>query len=81
MTIINQKKKVLFQNGSQKMEFSFPKNSHVTKIWKTAFPKEFFNKIWLKVGEHKYTYISEIKLGEKIILFRDGSQNNFNHIM
>ena len=46
--------------------FSFPKNSHVTKIWKTAFPKEFFNKIWLKVGEHKYAYISEIKFGKKL---------------
>ena len=24
---------------------------------KTHFPEEFFNKIWLKVEEHKYTYI------------------------
>ena len=24
-----------------KNEFSFHENSHVTKIWKTTFPKEF----------------------------------------
>ena len=46
-----------------KNEFSFPKNNHVTKIWKTSFPEEFFNQIWLKVGEH--VYISEIKFGKK----------------
>ena len=40
-------------------------NSHVTKIWKTTFPKEFFNKFWLKVGEHKYIYIAEIKFEKK----------------
>ena len=44
-----------------KNKFSFRKNSHVTKIWKTTFPKEFFNKIWLKVKEHEYIYIFEIK--------------------
>ena len=32
----------------------------LAKIWKTTFPKEFFNEIWLKVGEHKYIYITEI---------------------
>ena len=26
---------------------------HVTKIWKTSFPKEFFNEIKLKVEEYK----------------------------
>ena len=35
------------------------KKSHMTKIWKTTFPKEFFNKIWLKVEEHEYIYIFE----------------------
>ena len=34
-------------------EFSFRENSHVTKIWKTTFLKEFSN----KVVEHKYIYI------------------------
>ena len=34
-----------------------------TVVWpnfegkKNTFPKEFFNKIWLKVGEHEYTYL------------------------
>ena len=60
-------------------EFSFRKNSHVTKILKTTFPKDFFNKIWLnmlKVGKYKYIFIFEMKL-EKIILFRNGGQNKF----
>ena len=48
--------------------------SHVTKIWKTVFPIEFFSKIWLKVIEYKYIYIAEKK---KIIPFKNGSQNNF----
>ena len=37
-----------------KNKLSFRENSHVTKIWKTTFPMEFFNKIWLKVGKHEY---------------------------
>ena len=45
-------KNVVFQNGGQKNKFSFRENSHVTKIWKTTFPMEFFNEIWLKVGKH-----------------------------
>ena len=39
--------------------------SHVTKIWKNTFPKEFFNKIWLKIGKHEYIYIFEIKFEKK----------------
>ena len=31
----------------------------MTKIWKTAFPKEFFNEILVKVTEHKHIYIAE----------------------
>ena len=27
--------------------------SILAKIWKTTFPKEFFNEIWLKIGEHE----------------------------
>ena len=45
-------------------------------MWKTTFPKEFFDKIWLKVEEHEYNYIFEIKF-EKNILFKKGSQNKF----
>ena len=51
----------------------------MTKIWKTTFPKEFFDKIWLKV-EYEYIYICEIKF-EKVILFKNGSQNKFCHIV
>ena len=27
----------------------------------TTFPKEFFNEIWLKLGDHEYINIAEIK--------------------
>ena len=33
------------------------------KIWKTKFPKEFFNEIWLKLRDHEYINIAEIKFG------------------
>ena len=41
-------------------QFLFRVISILAKIWKTTFPKEFFNEIWLKVGEHEYIYITEI---------------------
>ena len=43
--------------------FTSQKN-HVNKIWKTAFPKEFFNDIWLNIAncEYKIIYITGIKL-------------------
>ena len=55
------------------MDFRF--QSHVTKIWKTTFLKEFLNKIWLKVEEHEQIYIFEIKFLEKYIQFENGGQN------
>ena len=39
--------------------------SILAKIWKNTFPKEFFNEIWLEVGEHEYIYITEITLKKK----------------
>ena len=36
------------------------------KIWKSTFPKEFFNEIWLKVGENEYIYITEITFKKNI---------------
>ena len=51
---------VLFQNGGQITDFYFRVISILAKIWKTTFPKEFFNEIWLKVGEYEYIYITEI---------------------
>ena len=30
---------------------------------KTTFPKEYFNEIWLKLGDHEYINIAEIKFG------------------
>ena len=51
-----------------KNDFSFCKNSHVTKIWKNHFPNGIFQ--WnltqsLKVGKHEYIYIFEIKFEKK----------------
>ena len=44
------------------------KKGYVTKILKTTFPKEFFHEIRLKVEEHEYNCIFEIKFGKKISL-------------
>ena len=30
-------------------------------MWKITFPKEFFNEIWLKIGDHEYINIAKIK--------------------
>ena len=51
-------------------EYLFRENSHVTKIWKIPFPKNFFNKNWLKVGEHEYIYIPEIKFGKNCSVYK-----------
>ena len=48
--------------------FSFRVILISVKIWKTVFPTEFFNEIWLKLGDYGYINIAEIKIG--IILFR-----------
>ena len=47
-----------------KNRFSFRVISISTKIWKTTYPKEFFNEIWLKLGDHRYINIAEIKFGK-----------------
>ena len=60
-----------FKITAKKTNFRFvktamwPKLKKKKKKKKKTFPKEFSNKIWLKVGKHKYIYISEIKLENK----------------
>ena len=49
-----------FKMAAKKKRFLFRIISIFTKIWKTTFPKKFFNEIWLKVGEYEYIYITEI---------------------
>ena len=44
-------------------QFSFRVISISAKIWKPTFPKEFFNEIWLKLGDHEYINTAEIKFG------------------
>ena len=49
---------------------SFRENSEVTKIWKKKTKtktkkKKKKNQIWLKIGEHEYIYIAEIKFEKK----------------
>ena len=48
----------------------------MTENWKSHPQRNFYNKILLKVEEHEYIYIFEIKL-EKIILCKNGGQNKF----
>ena len=71
----DQLKNVSFQNGGQK-EFSFHESSHVTKIWKTTFPKEFLNENWLIVEKHEYIHILK-----NVIQLRNGDQNKFCYIV
>ena len=44
-----------------KKPISFRVISILAKIWKNTFPKEFFNEIWFKLGDHEYINIAEIK--------------------
>ena len=53
---------VPFQNGGQITDFYFASFRFWPKFEKNTFPKEFFNEIWLKVGEHEYIYITKITL-------------------
>ena len=61
------KKKFPFQNGGQK-RISISRKQPRDQNFKTTFPKEFFNKIWLKVGENEYIYIFKWNLKKKICL-------------
>ena len=38
---------------------------------------EFFNEIWLKVGENKYIYIFEIKFEKKIFCLKMAAKIKF----
>ena len=38
-------------------------SAKIKKKKKNTFPKEFFNEIWLKLGDHEYINIAEIKFG------------------
>ena len=49
----------------------------LAKIWKTTFQKEFFNEIWLKVGEHEYTYIIEITFLKKLFHLKMAAKTIF----
>ena len=49
----------------------------MTNIWKTTLPMEFFNEILLKVGEHEYIYIFEIKFEKKKFCLRMAAKISF----
>ena len=38
---------------------------------------EFFNEIWLKVEEHEYIYIFEIKFAKKLFRLKMAAKINF----
>ena len=67
ITTIFQEKKykifVPFQNGGQITDFHFASFRFWPKFEKNTFPKEFFNEIWLKLKDHEYINIAEIKFG------------------
>ena len=57
--------------------FLFHDISILAKIWKTTFPKEFFNEILLKVGEYEYIYITEITFLKKLFRFKMAAKTIF----
>ena len=61
---------------AKKQIFVLQNYSHVTKIWKTTFPVEFFN-VWLKVGEYEYIYTYEIKFEKKIFCLKMAARKSF----
>ena len=54
---------VRFHNGGQITDFHFASFRFRPKFEekKNAFPKEFFNEIWFKLGDHQYINIAEVK--------------------
>lgn len=36
--------------GGKKIQFLFPEDTHVTKIWKSTSQKDIFKEIWVKFG-------------------------------
>ena len=67
---------VPFQNGGQITDFYFVS----FRFWpnfekKNTFLKKFFNKIWLKVGEHEKIYITKITFKNIWILHFDNNVN------
>ena len=38
---------------------------------------EFFNEIWLKVGEHEYIYIFEIRFDKKLLNLKLAAKTSF----
>ena len=45
-----------------------------SQFWKKI---EFFNKIWLKVGEHENIYITEITFFKNLFRFKIAAKNFF----
>ena len=65
-TIILEKKNkifVPFQNGGQITDFHFEAFRFRPKFEKNTFPNEFFDEIWLKLGDQEYINNAEIKFG------------------
>ena len=56
---------VPFQSGGQITDFHFASFQFRPKFEekKNTFPKEFFNEIWLELGDHEYINIAETKFG------------------
>ena len=61
-------------------QFSFRVTSISAEIWKITFPKEFFDEIWLIVGDHECINIAEINL-EIFIPVGFKEQNIFSYTL
>ena len=68
---------VPFQNGGQITDFYFASFWFWPKFEKPLSQKEFFNEIWLKVGEHEYIYITEITFEKKLFRFKMAAKTIF----
>ena len=62
---------------SKKWIFALRKLSRDQNL-KNHFPKGIFNKIWLKVAEHEYIYIFEIKFEKKNAVSNVGQNKAFD---
>ena len=61
ITAEKKKKKFTVSKWRPNNRFSAHVISISAKISKNTFPKEFFNEIWLKLEDHEYNNIAEIK--------------------
>ena len=53
------------------------RDQNLKKKKKNTLPKEFFNEIWLKVGEHEWHWLFEIEFGKKLFCLKMAAKTSF----